>query len=315
LVTLLVVLSSTQAVAVPDEDAVARFLREFPDAIRRTEERFKSIRGKARIWYTETKQSGRLPESEATFLFGEGFEKVDLKRTATMGKDRKVFMGEVIYCVGERSGFRLSRVSGSKLYKVDHNGYSPSERSTYNSAFGNLAHASHSVLNMPLSRLLTLPNFRVLDATTSLESGRSLMEVRMEYGKDPAKMNGLIIVVEPEEDWRVRRWELTPGATPHPMIGRIEYDAMHGSKNLPRLVSIESASQGSTDHAEFSDWSFDPPSADEFQITRYELPPLKEPAPVRSYRTWWVVAIAIALFSVALVLRRLSQRRASEPQR
>jgi hypothetical protein len=248
------------------------------------------------------------PTTEATFTFGNGHEKAELRRFTPRKDGHQILLGEVVYCVGDSSDFRLSRRAGSNTYVVDRKASLPSDRSTYNSAFGDLAHASHAVLSVPLSRIMTLPNFKLLSATTRDEGGRALMEVRLEYGNASPVKTQVALLLEPVAGWRVLEWEHYAPAIHETFKARIEYEPEPSRSFLPRLVHFETGEQGRSDHAEFSDWSFVPTSDEEFRMTHYGIPDLTKPTSAPYWRYAWLILLVAGFLIMAVVLRQLSQR-------
>ncbi len=296
--------------AAPGEDDVARFLREFPEASQRHEERLRTIQGNARIWAIDSQRHQTRPITQARFALANGFEKAELKRYAEMKDGREVLLGEVIYCVGENSGFQLSRRAGTKPYIVDQKGATHAERSRYRSAFGQYIHAPYEVLGSPLPRTMSYPNFRVVSASTRSVEGQSVMDVVLEYGKDPSNPNRLSLVVEPDGGWRVREWVLQAAGINKTFRTRVEYESDPARRFLPRLVTMEREEEGRVEHALFSDWSEAPAAPDEFHMTSYGLPDLNKPASrPSSNRLLWLILLAVVLLAIALFLRHLSRRK------
>jgi hypothetical protein len=243
---------------------------------------------------------------EANFAIDGGHEKVTIRRGPPGSKSEDA-ASEVVYCVGEDTVFYLVRAPGAKEFVVAGTGSTPSDRAAYQTLFARFLRAHCGINGRPMSRVMTSPGFRIIDAERIVSDGRSLVKVECEIGTRQPK-DRASVVFDPEAGWVIRSTEYRPGIAPESRsLAAIEYGPSQDGLPLPRRVTFREA--GEELSCEFLTWSFDPTARVEYTMSYYGLPDLVSKAGrSRRYLPYWLSGIAVVGLVLAFVLRRTSNR-------
>jgi hypothetical protein len=180
----LVVVLGVSPFARGDAELADRFQREFPAAAKRLKERFSTARGTCRIRKVAPGNPKVDAVEEADFASDHGFQKVNIRRKI-LGGGSPSYLEEIL-CIGEDYNFKhfyLERLPGAKKYIVA--GIDPTDSgvnvySRYMTRFGEFVNAQSAILGQPISRLMTLPGYRLVGAERVARDGRELVKVDFE---------------------------------------------------------------------------------------------------------------------------------------
>ncbi len=311
----LVVLLGVSPFSRGGDELAKRFQREYPAAAERLKERFSTARGTCRIRHAAGNPKVHSVE-EADFACDGGFQKVNIRRK--IPGDGPMYLEEVL-CIGEDYNFKhfyLERLPGSKDYLVA--GIDPTDSgvpvySRYMTRFGEFVNARSAILGQPISRLMTLPGYRLMRAESVAKDGRELIKVDFEVEvKEAGITQGISAVLDPDAGWVIRSYEhRTVGSSmPQPGISAIiEYDPPLDGIPLPRRVTIRMPEDDTT--CEFLKWSFERTPLAEFGMPFHGLPDLASRARIQEKSPAnWLLAIAAGGVVLALILWRLAASRA-----
>ncbi|RUL88081.1 hypothetical protein [Tautonia sociabilis] len=277
-----------------------RFLREYPEAARRIQERYSQIKGECRITDVTSKRM-----SPAIFAFDHGFRKVEF----FADPNAKGRSGSMVYCLGPDSGFGLRRENTKAPYRVFWLGPASENQRTFNFQFGKYINAPHSIYWTPLIDLVKPGDVRNVTAEEVSMGGETLLKVYFESGTKEAP-DKTWLVLDPNS-WVIRSYEnlagQPPGATRTTKI-EVEYDPGRGGIPTPKLVKFTDPNLKS-EVCEFRSVTFDPTPRDEFSMEFYDLPDIAATPPVRRFGLIpWLVGLGVLGLVVGLALKLAAGR-------
>ena len=304
-VRILLGLFATVSDAFAGEAELARVRIELPGAARRLDARFAQVRGSARSWFEDPRAAGKSLISETRFVIDHGMEKVEISRFRPSTKPVK--LADMVYCIGDGTGFRLYRRVGDRSYRVEGVGATPKVTGAYVSLFGRFVVAHHGVMGRSLTQILSSPGFEIVGAEVLKADGKDLMRVDCVSG-ELASRDQFSLILDPALGWVVRSCRYRPGYESGSLFNfEIEYGTAQESGPLPRRVKLDEP-DGIVNHCEFSDWTFAPTPLAEFNMAYYGLPDLVTAQRPRNLLPYWLAGLAVLSGMFAFALRRLASR-------
>ena len=293
-----------------DDEQKARFQKEYPEAVKRLDERFSRAEGSCRIKSESSgKRPARRPE-EAEFAADHGREKVVIRRYFSTGSGKASPADphvDLVYCVNfaDNTVFYLSRDPGKATYQIRGRGESPEDFSAYLSLFGRYFRANRAPFGISMSVLMKSPNFKVIDAEKINKDGRTLVRVEFAFGGVGSDSQASL-VFDPENGWVIRSAQYVVGGRSKSF--EVEYGPPGSISQAPKRVTFHEPEGAST--CDFLDWRFEPTPIEEFRLSHYALPDLSpKPKPQRSAMPYWLGGSAVAALVLAVVARRAAARR------
>lgn len=285
------------------EEEIARFRREYPAAARLLAERYSRLRGTC----TVTSKSPRGPNfvDRCSFACDGGARKVEIRRYL---KADGPLIGEFVHCIGDAASFRLKRLP-EKEYRINSVGGDQNDRAAFDQLFGRYLAAPFLNFEFSLSKMMSLPKFRIVSAQHVEYKGRTLMQVDWELG-DPSSADKWQLLLDPDSDWVIHRAELRPRDSPAMIqICEVEYAPLDSRPPLPKLVKIETANTEDMTCV-FEDISADPTPESQFRMSAYGLADLSSAVPrrTRSNFAYWAGGLAVTGLLLAILIGALARR-------
>lgn len=279
---------------------VDRFLREYPEAARRIQERYAQIRGECHI----TGAARRA--NPARFAFDHGFRKVEF----FADPNAKGRSGSMVYCLGPDSGFGLRRENDKAPYRVFWLGPASENKRVFDLQFGKYLNAPHSIYWTPLMNLVKPGDIWNMTAEEVARDGETLFKVYYESGEKKEAPNKTWLVLEPNS-WVIRSYEVLagwpPGATRTTKI-EVEYDPSGGGIPIPRRVKITDPNLKS-EVCEFRNVAFEPTPRAEFSMEFYNLPDIAATPPARPVGLIpWFVGLGVLGLVAGIALKLAAGR-------
>lgn len=289
-----------------DPDALARFEAEYPAASKQLEDLFRQVKGSCFLWTGARGESKPTHANEASFALDHAYEKVSIKSERGRG------VGESLYCVNPDQVIYLTRLPGTKTFRVAGDGSTALDRSAYVTSFGRFVKAHFASFGQPLSRIMSRPGVRVVGAQFVDKAGRPadadehpLIKIEFEDGTKARKSN-TSVTFDPSAGWVVRSSEFRMDGTLQPMriTTDVEYGAFREGVLLPRRVTCRDAG-GEASICEFRDWSFEPTPLQEFKPAHYGISNLvAKPGATGGLLPYWLGGLGASTFAAAALMLR-----------
>ncbi len=282
-----------------DPETVARFRAEYPTAARRLQERFTHIKGQFQLEESRPNKSRHPRITRGEFAVSGKMEKVSFRRA--ISEKPSTEDPETVYCVGEDFAFKLTRLSTGRyqVAGIDRR----AEIAVYNNIFGKYLKSPYSQQGFPLERMMANPKFRIDDAETIDQDGRSVVKVQCVLsGEIPQNME---FTFQPDAGWRIV--EAMSQIANHTANMKIEYEQNGGSTVYPKKVSLLQGSEQVT-IATFEKWSEATTPVNEFTMPYFGLPDLVSDAETSHHRGKTVLlcgaAVGFVLAGVLMIIAR-----------
>lgn len=285
-----------------------RFVKEYPGAAARLEDRLLPARGNAFLF----KSAGRTQKTSGTFVkFAitrslRKFE-VSIEPGAKAGTQNYT----AVYCMAGLRSFRLNAFAGSP-YQVRGVGSDPAQMAEFRTVFGKFLEAPWAILGAPLVDFIRNKEFQ-LDAAKEVDTNRGrLVEINFRFGTFNEKPNSYRVRLDPALNWAIVESEFRLGSTVAPESLEIEYSpASSDGRFFPKRIAALGI-DGKRQICEFEQVAFIEALASEFTMEHCNLKDVtqfarKPPSPLFG---WFVgTVIVVALLALAILLKRLANMR------
>jgi hypothetical protein len=288
-----------------------RFRKEYPGALERLERAYSECKGECRVSGPADRDDPHLVTNDVRFATSGGYRKTAIAVAPSAGKLDPI---EKVYCVGEGQAFSLVKTAERAAFQVAHINEVSTTQAAYDQAIGRFLGAPYSAFILPMSRVLGLPTYRLRSAESFQRGGKSLMRVRLAFGK-PETPQPVVLELDPSAGWAVVHSEFyfREGAGSPGIIADIDYGPQVDGIPIPKAVSITdtaSAKGAPPRRCEFLRFEFGPTPVDEFKLPHYGLPDIMAgPSRGAVYsHVSWLLGTSSAVIGLGLVLRAVSRR-------
>lgn len=220
---------------------------------------------------------------------------------------------EIVYVTNPNHSFRLTREAQGQPYVIQAM-EDDGERSADQYGrqhFSTVIGAAYSAFGRPMSRIMSLPTFRMIDASVESDGSRDLLKIDFEFR--PGEGFPIVpawILVDPAQGWAMQRYEgLFGSKRDRPRTGAVEYGPPVGGRPVAKRFTYNSAS--GNDIYEVERISFDVRLDErDFTLSEFGLPEVGEPPVAERSVPMNMMLVGLGLLAVvaAIVLRYLARR-------
>jgi hypothetical protein len=292
-----------------DGDLRSRVVAEFPTALAKMEARFASASGSGRhvIQGGIGTSKPETWENDVVFARVPGRKMMHSKRVSPAPKPGGRV--ETVRCWNGTHAFVLTRTQDQPQLLVTYFG---TDHSGIDLAFmmnvERYLMASHSVFEVPFSRIWSHPSFKLLEVKGLQEGGREIIRVAYDYHPSNMILRSGWIKVVPEDGWAILEYESQTNLEGVVVSSVVEYGEKQGEVAIPKRVFVKTGSK-SADSFDFEELVLGPVPESRFTLAAFGLPELGLPAPPpRNVAPYWAFGGAAIALLAALILRRYAAR-------
>lgn len=275
-----------------DEVLKNRFLKEYPAASRRIEERLSKIRGKYQF-------RSNAAKSENEFFNDHGKEK--LHTTVFLTSIKTESIPETIQLFGKDFYYNLTRRHNNEPYQLKSIGSLKRDGLQYENYDGLPMKVALGRRPSLISKLLASEYFELIDVTeTGLKAGQ--VKVTFLSGNATPK-NETSAILDTQNSWSVISLETVNKAKNNVLFRmNVEYGQVIDGLAMPKLVQIERDGRPEAPIT-FSEWQFTGTPEEEFTIKHYGMPDIKPNRQSNQSRFyfWLVPAVTLAILALVIV--------------
>ena len=229
--TTLVVVGCTRGCPASESD-LKRVRAELPAAMTRLED---SLSRAAGTVVSKQVKEGRTDRFSISFAVDGRMRKAVVSPIDSADPKQP---SERVFCSNEKAFFFLRQEPGQSTYALRKLEEPDSEEASVamNAYLGEFLYAPFGIYGIRMTRLISGPGFRFMDAAIGMEDGETT--ARIEFVAKDAFVKSGTIWCSPEQGWAISRvdCQVLPGVT-HRLTGRVDYDRSDGGLRFPKKVS------------------------------------------------------------------------------
>jgi hypothetical protein len=289
---------------------------EYSAALKQIEDYYAHIKGRGR----KISDLYGGVHTDSTLEFSENGDWRDVAMTARATRGDKTTYAESVWAKNSQYQFQLLRVSHQDAYAVRDYGTPSgdvfSAYGRYNKICGMFVTASHNIMEVPVSLLLSDPSFVLTEASEIQYKGRKMIKLGFRCDGRlkvfPSLYSGSV-VISPADHYSIYQWEAFRSKKMVPSRSEIEYSEPHEGIPVPRRVFLEHTGDSAAARhvVEFDEISPALPPESDFRLAAFGLPEIGS----QTGRRGGGVSIGFLMFGVAsialliaLMLRHLGDK-------
>lgn len=296
------------------EDLKSRVLREYPLALRSMEDFGRNVHGSGMLTQDFFLDN---PEKHYVWKFKLDFSRVDDMKMFTRNWVGESAEGKVIRevsCRNDKYAFLLKWFREEEPV-VRYRGLDmKAAEEDYNQYIGKYIGASHYILNMPISRMISDPSFAIRQVIEVPQNGKKLLRIEYDYQPKDLILRSGWLLVSPEDHWALQEYEcaLSEKFKGRKIRGSIQYGPPMDGFSIPSSITFlpngnsrdcfvfDAINRGDTPRREFT--------LPAFGLPEFDVRPSAGHVPYGRYLMFALAALALGIAITVKYLEKRSRR-------